>query len=112
MKIDFPLMSNNFTREDLDLVIKYLKNKDPILTQSKNVELFEKEWSKWLGVKYSVYVNSGSSNEALWSPPFICLSNVKCLSTIFAPNATAPKEMDVPVSCPEYPITACGNSLW
>ena len=26
-----------------------------------NVKKFEKAWSKWLGVKYSVFVNSGSS---------------------------------------------------
>ena len=56
-----PLMSNNFEKDDLDSVIKLLKTNDPILTQSKNVLKFEKSWSKWLGVKYSVFVNSGSS---------------------------------------------------
>ncbi len=61
MTFKFPLMANNITREDLDNVIQFLQNHDPILTQSKNVELFEKEWSKWLGIKYSVFVNSGSS---------------------------------------------------
>ena len=57
----YPLMKNNISREDLDLVIEYLKGNDPMLTQSRNVIKFEKEWSKWLGVKYSVFVNSGSS---------------------------------------------------
>ena len=52
-----PLMSNNFEKDDLDSVIKLLKTKDPILTQSKNVLKFEKSWSKWLGVKYSVFVS-------------------------------------------------------
>ena len=56
-----PLMYNNFEKDDLDSVIKLLKTNDPILTQSKNVLKFEKSWSKWLGVKYSVFVNSGSS---------------------------------------------------
>jgi CDP-6-deoxy-D-xylo-4-hexulose-3-dehydrase len=54
-------MSNNITREDLDAVINFLQQDDPILTQSKNVAAFEEEWSKWLGVKHSVFVNSGSS---------------------------------------------------
>jgi CDP-6-deoxy-D-xylo-4-hexulose-3-dehydrase len=53
-------MHNNITSSDLSKVINFLKKK-PILTQSKNVTLFEKKWSKWLGVKYSVFVNSGSS---------------------------------------------------
>ncbi|HEU6448114.1 MAG TPA: DegT/DnrJ/EryC1/StrS aminotransferase family protein [Verrucomicrobiae bacterium] len=58
---DWPLMSNNITREDLDTLIEFLKQDNPILTQSKNVITFEQEWSQWLGVKHSVFVNSGSS---------------------------------------------------
>ena len=54
-------MENNIGRADLDAVIKFLQQDDPILTQSKNVVAFEEEWSKWLGVKHSVFVNSGSS---------------------------------------------------
>ncbi len=58
---DWPLMENNIAREDLDAVIKFLQQDDSILTQSKNVAAFEEEWSKWLGVKHSIFVNSGSS---------------------------------------------------
>jgi CDP-6-deoxy-D-xylo-4-hexulose-3-dehydrase len=58
---DWPLMENNIARADLDAVIKFLQQDDPILTQSKNVAAFEQEWSEWLGVKHSVFVNSGSS---------------------------------------------------
>ena len=59
MKFNHPLMFNNITKDDMSKVIKFLKT-NPILTQ-KNVLEFEKQWSKWLGVKYSVFVNSGSS---------------------------------------------------
>ena len=59
--LDWPLMKNNITRDDLDAVIKFLSEGDPILTQSNQVRAFEKSWSEWLGVKYSVFVNSGSS---------------------------------------------------
>ncbi len=61
----FPLMRNNILREDLDSVIALLKDDDPILTQGPQVAAFEKEWSEWLGVKYSVFVNSGSSANLL-----------------------------------------------
>ena len=54
-------MKNNISRDDLDILIEFLKQDDPILTQSSNVEAFEQEWSDWLGVNHSVYVNSGSS---------------------------------------------------
>lgn len=59
-------MSNNITREDLNVLVNFL-NQDPapILTNSKKVLEFEKLWSEWLGVKYSVFVNSGSSANQL-----------------------------------------------
>ncbi|VTR94389.1 cdp-4-keto-6-deoxy-d-glucose-3-dehydrase : DegT/DnrJ/EryC1/StrS aminotransferase family protein OS=Nitrospina gracilis (strain 3/211) GN=NITGR_170046 PE=3 SV=1: DegT_DnrJ_EryC1 [Gemmata massiliana] len=60
-KLNWPLMKNNIAREDLNAVIDLLQQDDPILTQSKNVRAFEEEWSQWLGVKHSVFVNSGSS---------------------------------------------------
>jgi|TARA_B100000795_G_scaffold44415_1_gene29152 CDP-4-dehydro-6-deoxyglucose reductase, E1 len=61
----YPLMRNNILREDLDAVIEHLKKDDPILTNGPYVKKFEEDWSKWLGVKYSVFVNSGSSANLL-----------------------------------------------
>ena len=61
----FPLMRNNILREDLDAVIEHLKQDDPILTHGANVRAFEAEWSEWLGVKHSVFVNSGASANLL-----------------------------------------------
>lgn len=64
MTIDkgWPLMSNNISRDDIAEVVAFLTQKEiPILTQSKKVGEFEGRWSRWLGVKYSVFVNSGSS---------------------------------------------------
>lgn len=54
-------MRNNIPREDLQSVIQFLSDGDPILTQSRQVRAFEDEWSQWLGVRHSVFVNSGSS---------------------------------------------------
>ena len=60
MSFKWPLMSDNITMEDLNVLIDFLKT-NPRLTQSENVRLFEEEWSKWVGMKHSVYVNSGAS---------------------------------------------------
>ena len=57
-------MEDNFSNDDIQKVINFLKTK-PILTQSKKVREFENKWSKWLGVKYSIFVNSGSSANIL-----------------------------------------------
>jgi CDP-6-deoxy-D-xylo-4-hexulose-3-dehydrase len=64
MELNWPLMQNNITRDDLDGLIEFLKG-EPILTQSGNVQAFEREWSDWLGVRYSVFVNSGASANLL-----------------------------------------------
>ena len=75
MKFSHALMNNNFSKSDLVAVRKILKKRDIILTQSKIVEKFEKAWSKWLNVKYSIFVNSGSSAN------FISISLLKILNT-------------------------------
>ena len=53
-------MFDNITLEDRNVVANYIK-KNNVFTQSRKVKEFESKWSKWLGVKYSVFVNSGSS---------------------------------------------------
>jgi CDP-6-deoxy-D-xylo-4-hexulose-3-dehydrase len=63
--LDWPLMKNNISRADLDAVCAFLQQDDPILTQSRQVRAFEEEWSAWLGVRHSVFVNSGSSANLL-----------------------------------------------
>ena len=64
-KYGWPLMENNISKADLVGVADFLRQDDPILTQSSQVEAFEQEWSDWLGVKYSIFVNSGSSANLL-----------------------------------------------
>jgi len=65
-KFNHPLMENNITKKDILNVIKFLKeNTSRIFTQSKKVKEFELAWSRWLGIKYSVFVNSGSSANLL-----------------------------------------------
>ena len=58
-------MRNNILKSDLKPVIDLLRSEEPKLTSGPNVDSFEKEWSDWLGCKYSVFVNSGSSANLL-----------------------------------------------
>lgn len=64
MTLDHPLMEDNITREDLDAVIEFLRG-NPILTNATRCREFEEAWSDWLGVRYSVFVNSGASANIL-----------------------------------------------
>lgn len=78
-------MENNIQKDDLNKVIKYLKKNNPILTQSTHVYEFEKKWSKWLNVKYSVFVNSGSSANLL---SLCALKEISGIGEIIVPSLT------------------------
>ncbi len=58
--LNIPLMSNNINQSDINELIRFLQTSDRF-TNGPKVREFEAEWSRWLGVKYSLFVNSGSS---------------------------------------------------
>tara|TARA_A100001011_G_scaffold398919_1_gene505194 strand:- start:10754 stop:11935 length:1182 start_codon:yes stop_codon:yes gene_type:complete len=82
------LMYNNFEKKDFTEVKKILNKKNPILTQSKKVEEFERKWSKWLGVKYSTFVNSGSSANFISISILKALNKNKVKNEIIVPSLT------------------------
>ena len=88
MNFNHKLMNNNYTNKDIGAVKKFLKNKDVILTQSKKVLEFEKKWSKWLGVKYSTFVNSGSSANFITISILKALNKNKKKNEIIVPSLT------------------------
>ena len=101
INLNWPLMSNNITRDDLDTVIEFLKQDDPILTQSKNVRAFEQEWSDWLGVTHSVFVNSGSSANLL---TMAALKAVYGPGEIIVPTLTWVSDIASVIQCGFKPI--------
>lgn len=54
------LVKDTINNNDIDNLINWLRNY-PRLTKGDLTVKFEEMWSSWLGRKYSVYVNSGSS---------------------------------------------------
>ena len=54
------LVKDTIDVSDVNNLIEWLKT-NPRLTKGDLTVEFEKKWSEWLGVKYSVFVNSGSS---------------------------------------------------
>ena len=81
-------MHNNFTNQDMIQVSKLIKNKNLVLTQSKKVNEFEQKWSNWLGVKYSTFVNSGSSANFMTISALKILNKNKNKNEIIVPTLT------------------------
>ena len=82
-----PLMDNNINLSDRNKIIQFVKN-NKIYTQSKKVKEFEEKWSKWLGVKYSVFVNSGSSSNFLSIKALKIINKNKDKNEIIVPTLT------------------------
>lgn len=99
--LNWPLMQNNIVREDLDAVIQFLNDGKAILTQSKNVRSFEEEWSAWLGVKYSVFVNSGASANLL---TIAALRETRGLGEIIVPTLTWVSDIASVLQCGFTPV--------
>ncbi len=88
MKFKHSLMSDNFTKSDMNEVKKFINHKNITLTQSKKVKEFEKKWSRWLGVKYSVFVNSGSSANYITISALKIINKNKIKNEIIVPTLT------------------------
>ncbi len=63
MKINHPLSVDTWDKKEFLSIINVLKSKS--ITQGKNVKNFEKKYSSYIGTKYSIMVNSGSSANLL-----------------------------------------------
>lgn len=63
-KIQYNLAEDSWGNEEKDLIINHIK-KNRKLTYGENVKKFEKNFSNYLGCKYSVMVNSGGSANLL-----------------------------------------------
>jgi len=58
------LVTDTIDTTDIDLLIKWLQTY-PRLTKGKITIQFEHKWSEWMGRKYSLFCNSGSSANLL-----------------------------------------------
>ena len=94
-------MKTNISRADLADVIDFLRQDDPVLTQSNQVQEFEREWSTWLGVKHSVFVNSGSSANLL---TIAALREHYGLGEIIVPTLTWVSDIASVIQCGFKPV--------
>ncbi len=60
MQFNWPLINDNINNEDKQILSSFILNSDRF-TNGIKVKEFENTWASWLGVKYSVMVNSGAS---------------------------------------------------
>jgi len=99
--LNWPLMQNNILSTDVEAVVDFLRPAVPILTQSSQVEAFEQEWSRWLGVEFSVFVNSGSSANLL---TITALRELYGLGEVIVPTLTWVSDIASVIQCGFEPV--------
>ena len=60
MNLPITLVKDTIDHNDISELILWLKGNPRLTKATKTIE-FEQQWSNWIGCKYSVFVNSGSS---------------------------------------------------
>ena len=61
MDFKWQLINDSITKKDKQALIDFINIDGVRFTNGEKVKEFEREWSKWVGCKHSVYVNSGAS---------------------------------------------------
>jgi CDP-6-deoxy-D-xylo-4-hexulose-3-dehydrase len=95
----WPLMAEGVSESDRFALADFLRQTDR-LTMGRQVRAFEAAWSEWLGCRYSVMVNSGSSANLLLLAAMKQLrgtSDVVCQAVTWATNIS--------------PVVQCGFDL-
>ena len=62
--IKYPLAKETINQDDINALIDWLKT-NPRLTMAELTEEFEQKWANYIGTKYAVFTNSGSSANLL-----------------------------------------------
>jgi CDP-6-deoxy-D-xylo-4-hexulose-3-dehydrase len=70
------LVNDTIDRNDINKLIEWLST-HPRLTKGPVTLEYEKKWAEWLGTKYSVFVNSGSSANLLMLYALIAANKLK-----------------------------------
>jgi CDP-6-deoxy-D-xylo-4-hexulose-3-dehydrase len=70
------LVKDTIDKDDVDNLIEWLKTYPRLTKGPKTIE-FEEKWSEWIGSKYSVFVNSGSSANLLMLYALKVMGNLK-----------------------------------
>ena len=87
------LIQDTIDNQDIDNLIEWLKGYPRLTKGSKTIE-FENKWSQWLGTKYSVFLNSGSSANLLMLYALKVLNKMKnnkvCVPTLCWATDLAP----------------------
>ena len=60
-KFNWGLINDNISQTDKLAMIEFISQPNVRFTNGQRVKEFEKEWSAWLGVKHTAFVNSGAS---------------------------------------------------
>ena len=79
------LVNDTINNQDIDSLIDWLKTYPKLTKGNLTIEL-EKKWAKWIGTKYSIFCNSGSSANLLMLWALVEAERIKRNAKVVIPS--------------------------
>ena len=97
------LVNDTIDNNDIDKLIEWLQTY-PRLTKGELTIKFEKKWSNWLGVKHSVFCNSGSSANLLMLWALVEANRISRDSKVVVPSLARATDLSPVIQLGMTPI--------
>ena len=102
------LVNDTINNKDIDKLIKWLGTY-PRLTKGPLTLEFEQKWSDWLGSKFTIFCNSGSSANLLMLWALIECGRIKRDAKIVVPSASWATDLSPVIQLGMTPILCDAN---
>ena len=102
------LFADTIDNNDIDQLIDWLKTY-PRLTKSVKTIEFEDKWSKWLGVKHSIFCNSGSSANLLMLYALLEAGYISADSKVVVPSSSWATDLSPVIQLGLKPVLCDAN---
>jgi len=102
------LVNDTINEKDIDKLIEWLSTY-PRLTKGPLTLEFEKKWSKWLGVDFTIFCNSGSSANLLMLWALIECERINRDAKIVVPSASWSTDLSPVIQLGMTPILCDAN---
>ena len=104
------LVNDTIDNNDIDKLIEWLQTY-PRLTKGELTIKFEEKWSNWLGVKHSVFCNSGSSANLLMLWALVEANRISIASKVVVPSLAWATDLSPVIQLGMTPIL-CDSNLY
>ena len=104
----YKLAKDIIDSSDIDALCSWLKTNQQLTTGPLTLK-FEEEWAKWLGVKHSIFCNSGSSANLLMLYALLEAGYISADSKVVVPSSSWATDLSPVIQLGLKPVLCDAN---